>query len=118
MRYAADCGRSQPNASKGEVRQQEEAIFNTFEKVDYDWHTNNKCWSVGYPERVQRNLERNIFPAIEKRNIADLVTRVLLLPLKEVEHNGRLDVASRLQQRITGIMHYAVQIGITDRNPA
>lgn len=107
-----------PNAKKEEVRQQEEAALNTFEKVAYDWHANNKRWSVGHAERVWRDLERNIFPAIGKRNIADLTTRDLLLPLKEVEQSGRLDVASRLQQRITGIMRYAVQIGITDRNPA
>ena len=107
-----------PNAKKEEVRQQEEAALNTFEKVAYEWHANNKRWSVDHAERVWRDLERNIFPAIGKRNIADLTTRDLLLPLKEVELSGRLDVASRLQQRITGIMRYAVQIGITDRNPA
>lgn len=65
-----------------------------------------------------RDLERNIFLVIGKRNIADLTTRDLLLPMKEVEQSGHLDVASRLQQRITGIMRYAVQIDITDRNPA
>ncbi|WP_368898191.1 tyrosine-type recombinase/integrase, partial [Escherichia coli] len=78
----------------------------------------NKRWSEGHALRVMRDLERNIFPVIGKRNIADLETRDLLVPLREVELSGRLDVASRLQQRITGIMRFAVQSGLIPRNPA
>ncbi len=107
-----------PNAKKEEVREQEQAALNTFEKVAKNWHSNNKRWSSGHAERVWRDLERNILPTIGTRNIADLSTRDLLLPLREVEMSGRLDVASRLQQRITGIMRYAVQSGLIDRNPA
>ncbi|ENZ8058899.1 TPA: tyrosine-type recombinase/integrase [Klebsiella pneumoniae] len=107
-----------PNAKKEEVREQEQSALNTFEKVAKDWHSNNKRWSSGHAERVWRDLERNILPTIGARNIADLSTRDLLLPLREVEMSGRLDVASRLQQRITGIMRYAVQSGLIDRNPA
>ena len=107
-----------PNAKEEEVREQEQATLNTFEKVAKDWHSNNKRWSSGHAERVWRDLERNILPTIGARNIADLSTRDLLLPLREVEMSGRLDVASRLQQRITGIMRYAVQSGLIDRNPA
>jgi len=107
-----------PNAKKEEVREQQQATLNTFEKVAKDWHSNNKRWSSGHAERVWRDLERNILPTIGARNIADLSTRDLLLPLREVEMSGRLDVASRLQQRITGIMRYAVQSGLIDRNPA
>ncbi|EKN3956474.1 tyrosine-type recombinase/integrase [Yersinia enterocolitica] len=90
----------------------------TFEKVARDWHAMNKRWSEGHALRVMRDLERNIFPVIGKRNIADLETRDLLVPLREVELSGRLDVASRLQQRITGIMRFAVQSGLIPRNPA
>jgi hypothetical protein len=35
-----------------------------------------------------------------------------------VELSGRLEVASRLQQRTTAIMRYAVQSGLIDYNPA
>lgn len=107
-----------PNAKKEEIKQQEQAALNTFEKVARDWHASNKRWSDGHAERVWRDMERNILPAIGKRNIADLTTRDLLHPLREVEQSGRLDVASRLQQRVTGIMRYAVQSGLIERNPA
>lgn len=42
----------------------------------------------------------------------------LLVPIKVVEATGRLEVASRLQQRTNAIMRYAVQSGLIDYNPA
>lgn len=84
-----------PNAEKEEIKQQEQAALNTFEKVARDWHASNKRWSDGHAERVWRDIERNILPAIGKRNIDDLTTRDLLHPLLEVEQSGRLDVGQR-----------------------
>jgi integrase len=46
-----------------------------------------------------------------------LKTRDLLAPIKVVEALA-LEVASRLQQRTTAIMRYAVQSGLIDYNPA
>uniref|UniRef100_UPI0034D68415 tyrosine-type recombinase/integrase n=1 Tax=Proteus terrae TaxID=1574161 RepID=UPI0034D68415 len=92
--------------------------FNTFEKVARDWHATNKKWSEGHSHRVLKSLEDNIFTAIGKRNIAELKTRDLLEPIKAVEMSGRLEVAARLQQRVTAIMRYAVQSGLIDYNPA
>ena len=40
------------------------------------------------------------------------------VPIKAIEKSGPLEVASRLQQRMTAIMRYAVQNGLTDYNPA
>ena len=61
-----------------------------------------------------KSLEDNLFPAIGKRNIAELKTRDSLAPIKAVELSGRLEVASWLQQRTTAIMRYAVQSGLLD----
>lgn len=90
----------------------------TFEKVARDWLATNQKWSEDHAERVKKSLEDNVFPAIGTRNIAELSTRDLLLPIKAVETSGRLEVASRLQQRTTAIMRYAVQSGLIDYNPA
>lgn len=65
-----------------------------------------------------KSLEDNLFAAIGKRNIAELKTRDLLVPIKAVESSGRLEVAARLQQRTTAIMRFAVQSGLIDYNPA
>ncbi len=61
---------------------------------------------------MKKSLADNVFPAIGTRNIAfELSTRDLLLPISVVETSGRLEAASRLQQRTTAIMRYAVQSG-------
>lgn len=101
---------------KNDEVEQEEA--RTFEQLAIEWHATNKKWSEEHSRRLLKSLEDNLFPAIGKRNIADLKTRDLLAPIKAVELSGRLEVASRLQQRTTAIMRYAVQNGLLDYNPA
>ncbi|HGH5397179.1 TPA: tyrosine-type recombinase/integrase [Raoultella planticola] len=101
---------------KNDKVEQEEA--RTFEQLAIEWHATNKKWSEEHSRRVLKSLEDNLFPAIGKRNIAELKTRDLLAPIKAVEMSGRLEIASRLQQRTTAIMRYAVQSGLLDYNPA
>ncbi|WP_145511566.1 tyrosine-type recombinase/integrase [Yersinia kristensenii] len=96
----------------------EQAETRTFKEVAIEWHATNKKWSKDHSNRVLKTLEDNLFPSIGKCNIAELKTRDLLAPIKAVEKSGRLEVASRLQQRTTAIMRYAVQSGLTDYNPA
>ncbi|EAA7390821.1 integrase arm-type DNA-binding domain-containing protein [Salmonella enterica] len=104
------------NKKAVKVEQEQEAI--TFEVVARDWHASNQKWSASHSARVLKRLEDNLFAAIGKRNIADLKTRDLLVPIKAVESSGRLEVAARLQQRTTAIMRFAVQSGLIDYNPA
>lgn len=98
------------------AEQEQEAI--TFEVVARDWHASNQKWSASHSARVLKSLEDNLFAAIGKRNIAELKTRDLLVPIKAVESSGRLEFAARLQQRTTAIMWFAVQSGLIDYNPA
>lgn len=104
------------NKKAVKVEQEQEAV--TFEVVARDWHASNQKWSESHSARVLKSLEDNLFAAIGKRNIAELKTRDLLVPIKAVESSGRLEVASRLQQRTTAIMRFAVQSGLIDYNPA
>ncbi|EJD6048077.1 tyrosine-type recombinase/integrase [Providencia rettgeri] len=107
-----------PSESKKAVRVEQEKEAITFEKVAKDWHASNKKWSESHSARVLKSLEDNLFAAIGHYNIAELKTRDLLAPIKAVEMSGRLEVASRLQQRTTAIMRFAVQSGLIDYNPA
>jgi len=104
-----------PREHKRAVKE-EQAI--TFESVARDWHASNQKWSESHSGRVLKSLEDNLFDTIGKRNIAELKTRDLLIPIKAVEMSGRLEVAARLQQRTTAIMRFAVQSGLIDYNPA
>lgn len=90
----------------------------TFEQLAVEWHTTNKKWSEEHCRRVLKSLEDNLFPTIGKRNIKDLNTRDLLVPIKVVEATGCFEVTSRFVQRTDAIMRYAVQSGYIDYNPA
>ncbi|WOA54174.1 tyrosine-type recombinase/integrase [Dickeya solani] len=109
-------GNDPGDKKKSDKIEQSEAL--TFRDVAIEWHATNKKWSEEHSRRVLKSLEDNLFSAIGKRNIAELKTRDLLAPIKAVEQSGRLEVASRLQQRTTAIMRYAVQSGLIDYNPA
>ncbi|CUU22830.1 putative prophage P4 integrase [Duffyella gerundensis] len=107
-----------PREHKRAVKEEQAKEVITFESVARDWHASNQKWSESHSGRVLKSLEDNLFDAIGKRNIAELKTRDLLIPIKAVEISGRLEVAARLQQRTTAIMRFAVQSGLIDYNPA
>ncbi|EAB7163817.1 integrase arm-type DNA-binding domain-containing protein [Salmonella enterica] len=107
-----------PREHKRAVKEEQTKEAITFESVARDWHATNKKWSEDHSRRVLKSLEDNLFSAIGKRSIEELKTRDLLAPIKVVEATGRFEVASRLQQRTTAIMRYAVQSGLIDYNPA
>ncbi len=63
--------------------------------ISRDWHASNQKWSTSHSARVLKSLEDNLFTTIGKRNIAELKTRDLLVPIKAVESSGHLEVAAR-----------------------
>ncbi len=107
-----------PREHRRALKEEQAKEVITFESVARDWHASNQKWSESHSGRVLKSLEDNLFDAIGKRNIAELKTRDLLIPIKAVEMSGRLEVAARLQQRTTAIMRFAVQSGLIDYNPA
>ncbi|WP_439291602.1 MULTISPECIES: tyrosine-type recombinase/integrase [Rahnella] len=90
----------------------------TFEQVARQWHTSNRTWSESHRTTVLNSLVSHVFPVIGKRNISELKTRDLLVPLKKAEASGHNELASRLQQRITAVMRYAVHNALIEQNPA
>lgn len=107
-----------PRQHKRAVKEEQAKEAITFESVAREWHGANKKWSEDHSRRVLKSLEKNLFPTLGKRSIDSFSTRDLLVPIKVVEATGRLEVASRLQQRTYAIMRYAVQSGLIDYNPA
>ncbi|EKN4073710.1 tyrosine-type recombinase/integrase [Yersinia enterocolitica] len=107
-----------PREHKRAVKEEQTKEAITFESVAREWHGANKKWSKDHSLRVLKSLEKNLFPTLGKRSIDSFSTRDLLVPIKVVEATGRLEVASRLQQRTYAIMRYAVQSGLIDYNPA
>lgn len=96
-----------------------EAAANTFKAAALEWHTAGaRNWSESHAARVWRRVDMYILPVLGARRVADLRARDLLVPLRAVEHQGKLEIASRLRQYIAGIMRLCVQRGIIENNPA
>ncbi|EPF0567618.1 prophage integrase IntS [Pectobacterium versatile] len=109
-----------PLQQKKAVKAEERGDF-TFEAVARDWHKKmsvSERWIPKHSERILNSLINHLFPAIGSKDITKLTTRDLLLPLRKIEGKGQHETASRLKQRITAIMRYAVQEDMITHNPA
>lgn len=74
-----------PRENKKAVKVEQEQEVITFEVVARERHASNQKWSASHSVRVLKSLEDNLFAAIGKRNIAELNTLDLLVPIKAVE---------------------------------
>jgi len=91
----------------------------SFQSIAVEWWNKKKgIWSEKHALRVLDSLQKDIFPSIGYRPIAEITTPELLQTLRQVEDRGALDVASRLLQRCTQIFRYAVQTSRANFNPA
>ncbi|MBP2170696.1 integrase [Erwinia toletana] len=106
-----------PSENRKEEKRGGAALL-TFSSVALEWAASNRSWSEEHTRRVERYFELYVFPVIGSRDIRELKLRDLLKPVKTVELAGKIDVATRLQQRIAGVMRYAAQNGLIDSNPA
>ncbi|WP_421505020.1 tyrosine-type recombinase/integrase [Erwinia rhapontici] len=110
-----------PNAKKqAEVKELKAKRDNTrsFSVVAKAWFSTKTKWSKDYGDSVWKRLETYVFPAIGDKDVAELDTGDLLVPVKKVEALGYLEVAMRIQQYITAILRHAVQQKLIRHNPA
>jgi len=94
-----------------------ELLDNTFEMVAREWHhkfsTAGK-WSSNHASDILRRLEKDIFPPIGNRPIAEIKPTELLEALERVASRGALDTAHRLRYHCGMIFRYAV---VRDKAP-
>ncbi|EFL7397753.1 integrase arm-type DNA-binding domain-containing protein [Escherichia coli] len=110
-----------PNAKKqAEVKELKAKRDNTrsFRTVAKAWFATKTKWSDDYGDAVWKRLETYVFPVIGDKDVPELDTGDLLVPVKKVEALGYLEVAMRIQQYITAILRHAVQQKLIRHNPA
>ncbi|ENG6266901.1 integrase arm-type DNA-binding domain-containing protein [Yersinia enterocolitica] len=110
-----------PNAKKqAEVKELKAKRDNTrsFRTVAKAWFATKTKWSDDYGDAVWKRLETYVFPVIGDKDVAELDTGDLLVPVKKVEALGYLEVAMRIQQYIMAILRHAVQQKLIRHNPA
>ena len=94
------------------------ANANTFEAVAREWHANKvETWQPRTAANVLHRLEKDVFPLIGKRPIAEIKAPLMLDVLRQIENRGALDMAKRQGQVCGQIFRYAVACGKADIDP-
>ena len=95
----------------------EVAAGNTVEAAGRAWLANRRsAWSEAHYTRERRNLEKDVFPHLGPRNIADVEPPDLLRVIRKVEERGALDVAGRVLLTARGVWQYAIAEGLAKRD--
>lgn len=92
---------------------------NTFEAIAREWHqTKADRWSLRYRDEIIDTFEKDIFPYIGKRPIADLKPMELLEALRKMEKRGALEKMRKVRQRCGEVFRFAIITGRATYNPA
>jgi integrase len=109
-----------PSLHRKAIRQaREDEAENTFEVVAREWHAKNAhTWVVEHRDGLLRRLDRDIFPWIGKRPIADITPPELLTVIRRIESRGALETSHRALSTCGQVFRYAVATGRAQRDVA
>lgn len=106
-------------AKKEEKIAQQISLKNTFEAIAREWHQSKADrWSLRYRDEIIDTFEKDIFPYIGKRPIAEIKPMELLEALRKMEKRGALEKMRKVRQRCGEVFRYAIVTGRADYNPA
>ncbi|KHT02570.1 tyrosine-type recombinase/integrase [Pectobacterium brasiliense] len=109
-----------PLEVKKEQKVEREAqVKNTFQEIALEWHNMKvKKWSAGYASDILEAFNKDVFPFIGQRPIADIKPLELLNVLKKMEDRGATEKAKKVRQRCGEVFRYAIVTGRAEYNPA
>lgn len=85
---------------------------NTFEIIAREWMARQETkWAKSNAEKVNRRIERDIFPWLGKRPITEITAPELLKVLRKIEERGAVETAHRALQNCGQIFRYAIATG-------
>jgi len=95
-----------------------ERAGNSFEVIGREWFAKySPNWAAGHSDKIIRRLERDIFPWLGGRPIAEIAAPELLATLRRIESRGAIETAHRAQQNCSRVFRYAVATGRANRDP-
>jgi len=96
-----------------------ERAANSFEVVAREWYAKlSPNWAEHHGDRIIRRFERDIFPWIGGRPIADVAAPELLAVVQRIEKRGALETAHRALGNCGQVFRYAVATGRALRDPS
>ncbi len=95
-----------------------DSAANSFESVAREWFTKLlPTWTPDHADKIIKRLERDVFPWIGGKPIADLNAPAVLTTIRRIEARGRLETAHRALQNCGQVFRYAVATGRAERDP-
>lgn len=89
----------------------------TFEVIAREWHTRfTPTWTAGHAGTIMDRMERDVFPWLGKRPIAEIKAPELLSAMRRVESRGALETAHRIRTICGQVFRYAVATGRAERD--
>ncbi|MDW3681629.1 integrase arm-type DNA-binding domain-containing protein [Cupriavidus sp. CV2] len=96
-----------------------ERATNSFEIIAREWFAKQSPgWADSHADKVIQRLEKNVFPWLGGRPIAEITPAELLAVLRRIEARGALDTAHRAHQNCGQVFRYAVATGRAERDPS
>ena len=90
---------------------------NTFEAVAREWFSKHAPnWAPSHSSLIMSRLQRNIFPWLGGKPIADINASQLLEVVRGMEKRGVLETAHRVLQNCGQVFRYAVATGRAERD--
>ena len=94
-----------------------ERAANSFETVAREWYAKfAPGWVAGHGEKIIRRLERDIFPWIGAKPIAEVTAPELLKAIRRIEERGANETAHRAMQNCGQVFRYAIATGRAERD--
>jgi integrase len=92
-----------------------------FEVVAREWfekHRSSLKWEDNHSSKILGRLEKDIFPWLGKRPIAEITAPELLSMIRKIEARGALETAHRALSECGRVFRYAVASGLAERDPS
>lgn len=90
---------------------------NSVETVAREWYAKySTTWVKNHGNRILRRLERDIFPWIGGRPIAEITAPELLAVIRRIENRGALETAHRALSNCGQVWRYAIATGRAERD--
>lgn len=107
-----------PSAERKAVKiRRQYASENSFETVAREWYGKQvHTWVPGHADDVKRRLEKNLFPVIGRRPIAEIDAPELLHAMRKIEERGAYDLAHRVLQVSGQVFRYGIATGRCKRD--
>jgi integrase len=104
---------------KSQKSAREDRAANSFEMVAREWIAKySPSWAKSHSDRVIRLFDRDIFPWLGGRPVAEIVAPELLAVLRRIEGRGAHDTAHRALGTCGQVFRYAVATGRATHDPS